>query len=113
MHALDVEFVLMREIVDLGDVSRIGAHLLAELGAGKILSFARRLRAKRHHLVVIGTFGAQANADLDFLLGVGRADELGALRQFPCAVHQRDTLGLACHDFLRLVMGKTFLGIQL
>ena len=103
MHALDVELVVMREIVDLGDVGGIGAHLLGELGAGKIFPLARRLRAERHHLFIVGALGTQANADLDFLLGIGRADELGALRQFPGAVRQRNTLGSrACHDFLRL-----------
>lgn len=102
VHALDVEFVMMREIVDLGDVSRIGAHLFRELGAGKILPLARRLCAERHHLRIVDALGTQADADLDFLLGIGRADELGPLRQFPGAVQQRDTFGRACHDFLRL-----------
>ncbi|MET4789050.1 hypothetical protein ABIF64_001228 [Bradyrhizobium japonicum] len=102
MHALDVEIVVMREIVDLGDVGGVRAHRCAELGTREILALARRLRAERHHLLVVGPLCAQADADLDFLLGIGRADELGPLRQFPCAVRQRQARGRACHDFLRL-----------
>jgi hypothetical protein len=102
MHALDVEIVMVREVVDPGDVGGVGAHLRGELGTREILPLARRLRTERHHLLVVAALGAQANADLDFLLRISRADELGPLRQFPCAVHQRDTPGRDCHDFLRL-----------
>lgn len=102
MHALDVEIVMVCEIVDFGDVSGVSAHLLGELGTREIFSLARQLRAQRHHLLVVRALGTQADADLDFLLGIGRADELGAFRQLPCAVHQRNTLGRDCHDFLRL-----------